>query len=187
MLLSQFIPPTPSPAVSVSLFSMSVSLLLSCTWVHQYHFSRFHMYVLIYDICFMFNFLRKHQTVVHSSCTIFIPRWKRMRHPVPLHLHQHLLLSVFFILAITAWIPCTTLFYRRDLSIHGFWYSQGLLSQFTGASGPITCVHRGTLCFGLQCTLTGAGVPCVHTCAFYQVHFGHGTLQPTHLKLLQEC
>ena len=30
----------------------SVPLFLLCRWVHQCHFSRFHLYVLIYDICF---------------------------------------------------------------------------------------------------------------------------------------
>ena len=39
---------TPSP-VSTSPFSMSVSLFLSCSQVHQHHFSRFHIYALIYD------------------------------------------------------------------------------------------------------------------------------------------
>ena len=110
----------------------------------------------------MFNFLRKHQAVVRSSCAIFIPHWKRMWRPVPLHLYQHSLLSVFLILAIIAWIPCTTLFYRRDLSIHGLWYLQGLLGQFAGASGPISHVPRGTTvlqstvythrCWGSMCT-----------------------------------
>ena len=47
------IPPTPvSPLVSIYLFSMSVSLFLLCKQNHLYHFSRFHIYVLIYDICF---------------------------------------------------------------------------------------------------------------------------------------
>ena len=45
VLLSQFIPPFPSPTVSISLFSMSVSPLLPCKQVHQYHFSRFHIYI----------------------------------------------------------------------------------------------------------------------------------------------
>ena len=44
MLLSQFIPPSPSPAVSTNLFSTSASLPLSCKSVHQYHFSRLHSY-----------------------------------------------------------------------------------------------------------------------------------------------
>ena len=38
--------------VSIRLFSISVSLFLPCKPVHLYHFSRFHIYVLIYDICF---------------------------------------------------------------------------------------------------------------------------------------
>ena len=43
---------SPAPAVPVSLFSMSESLLLPCEQIPQYHFSRFHIYALIYDICF---------------------------------------------------------------------------------------------------------------------------------------
>ena len=38
--------------MSTSPFSMSVSVFLPCKPVHLYHFSRFHIYVLIYDICF---------------------------------------------------------------------------------------------------------------------------------------
>ena len=54
MLLSPFISPSPtSPRpLSISLFSMSASLLLLCKQVHWYHPSIFHIYVLIYNICF---------------------------------------------------------------------------------------------------------------------------------------
>ena len=57
ILISQFIPPPPphphfSPLVSICLFSTSVSLFQPCKPVHLYHFSRFHIYVLIYDIRF---------------------------------------------------------------------------------------------------------------------------------------
>ena len=38
--------------VSIHLFSTSVSLFLPCKPVHLYHFSIFHIYALIYDICF---------------------------------------------------------------------------------------------------------------------------------------
>ena len=45
--------PSPtSPLVSIHLFSTSVSLFLPCKPVHLYHFSRFLIYALIYDICF---------------------------------------------------------------------------------------------------------------------------------------
>ena len=37
---------------SIRLFSTSVSQFLPCKPVHLYHSSRFHIYVLIYDICF---------------------------------------------------------------------------------------------------------------------------------------
>ena len=55
--ISQFIPPPHPhprfpPLVSIHLFSTSVSLFLSCKLVHLYHFSRSHIYALIYDICF---------------------------------------------------------------------------------------------------------------------------------------
>ena len=40
------------PLVSICLFSTSVSLFLPCKPVHLYHFSRFHIYALTYDICF---------------------------------------------------------------------------------------------------------------------------------------
>ena len=49
--LSQFAP-FPSSIVSLSLFSVSASLFLFCKQVHQYHVSRFQMYVLICNICF---------------------------------------------------------------------------------------------------------------------------------------
>ena len=48
--ISQFIPPSPfPPLVSICLFSTSLSLFLPCKQVHLYHFSRCHMYALIYD------------------------------------------------------------------------------------------------------------------------------------------
>ena len=40
------------PPLATSLFSTSVSLFLPCKQVHQYHFSGFHIYTLIYNICF---------------------------------------------------------------------------------------------------------------------------------------
>ena len=49
---------TPFLTVSTSLFPVSASLLLPCKQVHQYHLSRFHIYALIYHICFsLSNFL----------------------------------------------------------------------------------------------------------------------------------
>ena len=40
------------PLMSIRLFSTSVSQLLPCKPAHLYHFSRFHIHALIYDICF---------------------------------------------------------------------------------------------------------------------------------------
>ena len=51
-LRSPFVPPSPSPPVSTSPFSMPVSPLLPCKQVHRSHLSRFHIYALIHGICF---------------------------------------------------------------------------------------------------------------------------------------
>ena len=56
MLFSQIIPPSPSLAQSISLFFISVSLLLSRIWDHHYHLSKSHMYVLMYCIGVGFTF-----------------------------------------------------------------------------------------------------------------------------------
>ena len=48
--ISQFIPPPLSLLVTISLLSISVTLFLPCKPVYLYHFSRFHIYALIYDI-----------------------------------------------------------------------------------------------------------------------------------------
>jgi len=60
VLLFQFISPSPSISVSKSPFSMSVSLFLPFTEVHQYHFSRFHIYVLIYEFVFFLTYFTAH-------------------------------------------------------------------------------------------------------------------------------
>ena len=52
MLLSPFVPLSPSPSVSTSACSMAVSLLLPCKYLHLHYFSRFYIYALICDICF---------------------------------------------------------------------------------------------------------------------------------------
>ena len=55
--ISQFITPPPPPRhfpplEAIRLFSPSVSIFLPCKPVHLYHFSRFHIYAVIYNICF---------------------------------------------------------------------------------------------------------------------------------------
>ena len=51
--ISQFIPPPLPPLVSIHLFSTSVSLFLPYKPVHLYHYSRFHIYALIYVFVFL--------------------------------------------------------------------------------------------------------------------------------------
>ena len=62
MLLSQFVPPFPSPPVSTSLFPMSVAPLLPSKEVYQYHLSinRFHILALIYNICLSLIYFTLH-------------------------------------------------------------------------------------------------------------------------------
>ena len=70
MLLSQFIPPSPCLTVSMSLFSISASPSFPCKLVHQYHFSRFHIYALICDICFSYSD-SKSLSLIHSIVVTF--------------------------------------------------------------------------------------------------------------------
>ena len=50
VLVSQIIPPSPSPTESKRLFYTSVSLLLSHIQGYHYHLSKFHIYVLVYTM-----------------------------------------------------------------------------------------------------------------------------------------
>ena len=50
MLYSHLIPPSPSPAMSTSPFSMSVSPFVPCKQVHQYCFSNVHIYALLWMV-----------------------------------------------------------------------------------------------------------------------------------------
>ena len=80
VLLSQFVPPSPSLGVLTSLFSTLAFLFLPLKEVHQGYFSRFHTYVLIYNICFSFwltslcvkgsRFV--HLSSIHSDLFLFI-------------------------------------------------------------------------------------------------------------------
>ena len=65
-------PPSPPhhgfpPLVSIRLFSTSEYQLLPWKSVHLYHFSRFHIYALIYDICFSSFWLTSLCMTVFSS------------------------------------------------------------------------------------------------------------------------
>ena len=59
-------PPWFPPLVSIHLFSTSVSQLLPCKPAHLYHFSRFHIHALIYDICFSLSVTSLCMTVSRS-------------------------------------------------------------------------------------------------------------------------
>ena len=72
MLLSQIIPPSPSPTESKSLFFTSVSLLLSRIQGHCYHLSEFHIHALVYCIdVFLSDLLHSYRhffTVLYNGC-----------------------------------------------------------------------------------------------------------------------
>ena len=87
ILISQFIPPTPSPTVSTCPFSMSVSLFLPCKQVHLHHFSKFHIYALIHDICFSLSHFTLYDR--HFLCRKI------------LHLIRKLLAQVFLSIVLT--------------------------------------------------------------------------------------
>ena len=65
-LISKFIAPSPSHPVTTCLFSASVCRFLPWKYVHLYHFSRFYIYVLIYDIFFSFQLTLLHITACRS-------------------------------------------------------------------------------------------------------------------------
>lgn len=50
--------------------------------------------------------LKNYQNILQNGCTILCSSQQHLRVSVPSHLHQHLLLSVIFILAILAWVRC---------------------------------------------------------------------------------
>ena len=56
MLPSQFVPPSLSPVVSTNLFSMFAFPFLPYKYVHQYHFSRFHIYICLNIQYLFFSF-----------------------------------------------------------------------------------------------------------------------------------
>ena len=57
--------------VSIQLFSMPVSLFLLCKQFHLYHFSRFHIYALIYDTAHAAQYKKK-----KANNTIQKNEWK---------------------------------------------------------------------------------------------------------------
>ena len=82
MLLSRLLPSSPSPAVSTSLFSTSASLFLPCSWIYQYHFSRFHIYGWTYDICFSLSDLLHSVWQTLSPSTSLQMSQFRLKYPI---------------------------------------------------------------------------------------------------------
>ena len=58
----------PAACAHLSLFSMSVSPLLPCKQVHQYHLSRFHIYVYVYIYIMYHSFFIHSSVDGHLSC-----------------------------------------------------------------------------------------------------------------------
>ena len=63
--VSQFLPPHCFPLVPIYLFSTPVSLFLLYKY-RLYHFSRFHIYELIYNICFSLTYFSLFDTMSGS-------------------------------------------------------------------------------------------------------------------------
>ena len=70
--------------VSISLFSMSP--LMPCKYFHQYHFSSFHIYALMDDICFSLSDLLHSyaETVQSLNCVQFFATPWTAAHQAPL-------------------------------------------------------------------------------------------------------
>ena len=66
-ITSSICPTLSFSTMSTSPFSTSASLFLPCKQVHQYHFSRFHLYVLIYDIFLFLTYF-----TMYITCSRFI-------------------------------------------------------------------------------------------------------------------
>lgn len=69
---------------------------------------------------FLFNFLRNQDTVFQSGCTILHFHRPRMRVPVSPQPRQHLLLSVFFIVAILTFVKWCHITTRVCISLIAF-------------------------------------------------------------------
>ena len=67
---SPFIPLFLSPTVSTSPFSISVSSFLLFKQVHEYQFSGFHVYALIYGICFPLS-----DFTLYNRLQVHPPHW----------------------------------------------------------------------------------------------------------------
>ena len=82
--------------VSICLFSTSVSLFLPCKPVHLYHFSRFHIYELTYDICFsLSDLLHSVWQSLDSSTSLQMTQFRSFLwlSNIPLYIWYH----IFFI------------------------------------------------------------------------------------------
>ena len=76
VLLPWLVPPSPSPAVSASLFSVSPSVFPPCIQIHQCDSSRFHSYGLIYGICFsLSDLLHSVHQALGSSTSLDPSKW----------------------------------------------------------------------------------------------------------------
>ena len=97
VLFSQLVPLSPSSALSTSPSSMSVSLFLPCKWVHQYHFSRFHIYICV------------NKLLLHMTASMYSSYW------IVLYLHVQLHVLFCFFLPLSPSIATPGLFLEAGL------------------------------------------------------------------------
>jgi len=85
-LLSEFIPPSPSPTVSISLLSMSESPLLPWKQVHQYHLStvKFFFYFFIFKL-YIIVLVLSNIEMNPSQVYMCSPSWTLLPPPSPYH------------------------------------------------------------------------------------------------------
>ena len=132
--------PTPCyfpPLVSIRLFSTSVSLFLPCKLVHLYHFSRFHIYALIYDICFYLSDL------LHSVWQSLDPS---MSLPWPNFVPSYgwVIFHCIYVPHLFLKINLFILFYLFIFAVLGL-HCCALAFSSCGEQGPLFVVVRGPL------------------------------------------
>ena len=79
MLFCQFVLLSPSPFASTSVFSMSATLLLPCKQVHQSYFSRFRIFVVVFQSLSHVQLFETPWTAAHQASLCFTISWSLLQ------------------------------------------------------------------------------------------------------------
>ena len=107
MLLSAFIPHSPSPTVPINPSSLSTSPFLPCKQVHQCHFSRFHIYALIYISFFFLTYFTLYNRLKVHQPHLELTQTRSFYDSVISHcIYEAHLLHSFICQWTSRWLPC---------------------------------------------------------------------------------